>query len=211
MPQPYDGAVAEVAELKRALRSRLRARRRSTLAAQDRAGVADALARHAVALARSVAPDGGQVSAYESFEWEPPTDALLPALAVAGYDVLVPVTLGSTRLDWRSPGAPDERLGADALGRCALVLTPGLAVDRSGMRLGQGGAYYDIALRAVGAGTPVVTVLYDEEFIDAALPAQGHDHRVDGVLTPSGVVWIRGSRWAGGAASRPSRPRPPQR
>jgi 5-formyltetrahydrofolate cyclo-ligase len=193
------GLVADVTELKRALRSHHRAQRRSILAARDRADVADALARHAVALARRIAPDGGQVSAYESFDWEPPTDALLPALAEAGYDVLVPVTLGGARLDWRAPGAPgtcEDRRGADALGSCVLVLTPGLAVDRSGMRLGQGGAYYDVALAQVAAGTPVVTVVYDEEFVDAALPAQRHDRRVDGVLTPCGVTWITGSRWA---------------
>ena len=39
-----------------------------------------------------------------------------------------------------------ERLGVEAIGTAALVLVPGLAVDRRGIRLGRGAGYYDRSL-----------------------------------------------------------------
>ena len=62
---------------------------------------------------------------------------------------------------------PGERLGLDAVATADVVLTPGLAVDRTGMRLGQGGGCYDRALGRVPVGTFTCTLLYDDEVLDA--------------------------------------------
>ncbi len=47
-----------------------------------------------------------------------------------------------------------------------VVLTPGLAVDRTGMRMGRGGGCYDRALGRVPVGTFTCTLLYDEEVVE---------------------------------------------
>ena len=176
---------------KRTLRVALRDRRRSELAERDRPEVARRLAEHALALAREIVPDGGRVTAYESFWWEPPTEAMLTALTDAGYDVIVPVTLGHHQLDWRHVGVPDERLGGAAFAAADLVLSPGMTVDRTGMRLGQGGGYYDTAIATLPASTPVVTVLFDEEYDDRVVPHDDRDRRVHGVLTAAGLRWLQ--------------------
>ena len=53
-----------------------------------------------------------------------------------------------------------------------MVLVPGLAVDRTGMRLGPGGGSYDRALGRVPVGTFTCVLLYDDEVLDRcrALP-----------------------------------------
>lgn len=75
-------------------------------------------------------------------------------------------------------------LGIDAIGRAAVIVTPGLSVDASGHRLGQGGGCYDRALRRRADGAPVVTILHDDEVV-ATLPHEPHDSPVDAVVTPS--------------------------
>ncbi len=190
---------------KQALRRRLRQARRERAAASsaaDRAAAGDALAAAAVALVAAVAGEvaagaagqpgagrpGCRVAAYESTAVEPPTEALRDRLRALGHEVLLPITLPDLRLDWRLDGT-DAPLGLDALATCQVVLTPGLAVDGSGTRLGQGGGCYDRALPHVRPGVPVVTVLWDEELLAEPVPREPHDRRVDAVLTPgSGLV-----------------------
>ncbi|WP_168582264.1 5-formyltetrahydrofolate cyclo-ligase [Gephyromycinifex aptenodytis] len=87
------------------------------------------------------------------------------------------------------PGGEDRddegpALGVEAIGRASVVLTPGLAVDASGHRLGQGGGCYDRALQRRADGAPVATILFDDELV-AALPHEPHDSPVDAVVTPS--------------------------
>jgi 5-formyltetrahydrofolate cyclo-ligase len=67
-----------------------------------------------------------------------------------------------------------------------VVLTPGLAVDRTGMRMGRGGGCYDRALGRVPVGTFTCTLLYDDEVVEE-VPAAAHDRRVTAVATPSGI------------------------
>ncbi len=108
--------------------------------------------------------------------------------------MLLPVTGTERTLTWDLGG---QVLPSSALATADLVLTPGLAVDRSGVRLGQGGGYYDVALAWVRPDVPVVTVLWDGELVDGPLPATQLDRRVTGVLTPGqGIVWLNplGSR-----------------
>jgi 5-formyltetrahydrofolate cyclo-ligase len=77
------------------------------------------------------------------------------------------------------------RLGPTAIGAADVVVVPALAVDRSGVRLGRGGGYYDRALRYVRPGATLVAAVFDDELFDA-LPAEPHDHLVTAVVTPSG-------------------------
>ncbi len=190
-----------------------RRRRAQDAAARDAAG--RALAAHVLAVTADL-PPVCRVAAYAATRTEPPTEALRAALRAAGHEVLLPVIAGDRVLHWAvddgtagAVGQPEGRpasLGVNALATCDLVLTPGLAVDHTGLRLGQGGGFYDAALAWVRPGVLVLTVLFDEELLDEPVPAEPHDRRVGGVLTPSRGVLILPTvnPWAPGATPRPS-------
>lgn len=183
---------------KSALRTRLLAERRA-LAAQEREQTARALAGHAGELA---AP-GATVAAYVSVGAEPGTRPLLDALLARGVRVLLPVLLADNDLDWAAYEGPQAlapagrgllepvggRLGPEAVTTASLVLLPGLAVDRRGLRLGRGGGSYDRVLARLGrAGArPLLAVLLYEHELLESVPAEPHDLPVDVALTPSGL------------------------
>ncbi len=186
---------------KTARRGALRARRRELAAIRDLAADAVALSEHALALLadQGVGP-GGVVTSYAAVPGEPPTATLNAALAAHGIRVLLPVTLADLDLDWcDATDTTESPLGPDAVALADLVLAPGLAVDRAGTRLGQGGGCYDRALPRRRPGTPVVVVLHPGELLDAAerlLPRQAHDQPVDAVVTAEGVTDLGLSRWS---------------
>ena len=143
------------------------------------------------------------VAAYVSVDTEPGTGPLLDRLRAMGRRVVVPVVLPDLDLDWAVYDGPDSlararrglleptgpRLGLEAVATADVVLTPGLAVDRRGMRLGQGGGCYDRALGRVPVGTFTCTLLYDGELLDE-VPSDAHDRPVTAVVTPSGLTRI---------------------
>jgi len=195
---------------KAALRSRLLAAR-AALSPGQRQDAALALAEHALTLLPA-SPAAGVtpvVAGYVSVGAEPGTRALLDALRARGARVLLPVLLPDNDLDWghyrgaehleragRGLLEPDgDRLGPEAVAGARLVLLPGLAVDRRGVRLGRGGGSYDRVLaRLARGGGPdrarLVTLLYDAELLED-VPAEAHDRPVDAAVTPSGVHWFR--------------------
>jgi 5-formyltetrahydrofolate cyclo-ligase len=143
------------------------------------------------------------IATYLSVGTEPDTAHLNALLAKLGVITLVPVLTDDGDLDWavaasatdeqpglrgtREPAGP--RLGRDAITSADLVLVPALAVDRAGHRLGRGGGSYDRALTRVQATAVVLGVVHDDEVLDA-VPSEPHDRPVDGVLTPSGVLYF---------------------
>ncbi|MEU3990702.1 5-formyltetrahydrofolate cyclo-ligase [Streptomyces platensis] len=143
------------------------------------------------------------VAAYVSMGGEPSTRPLLDLLRAAGVQVLLPVLLPDNDLDWalyegaeglvragRGLLEPDgQRLGPEAVTEADVVLLPGLAVDRSGLRLGRGGGSYDrvlARLERAGARASLVVLLYDAEVL-AEVPGEPHDRHVHAAVTPSGV------------------------
>ncbi|WP_249666270.1 5-formyltetrahydrofolate cyclo-ligase [Nocardioides faecalis] len=144
------------------------------------------------------------VACYVSVGSEPGTTALLDRLADAGKRVLLPVLRRDNDLDWalyagQSSLAPAGRgllepvgptLGVDAVAGADVVLVPGLAVSRDGMRLGRGGGSYDRALSRVPVGTFTCVLLYDDEVLDA-VPAEPHDRPVSAAATPGGLLRMR--------------------
>ncbi|MCX4526293.1 MULTISPECIES: 5-formyltetrahydrofolate cyclo-ligase [unclassified Streptomyces] len=190
---------------KAALRRELLAARRALGPEQCRTA-ARALSRSALGLPELAG--AGTVAAYVSIGTEPGTRELIDALRAAGKRVLLPVLLPDNDLDWagyEGPGSLAEaahpgkmrllepsgpRLGPDAVTGADAVLLPGLAVDARGMRLGRGGGSYDrvlARLERAGAHPALVVLLYDEEVV-ARVPEEPHDHPVQAVATPSGVV-----------------------
>lgn len=196
--QPTGDVVAD----KATWRSLVRAARRDLVGGWDertRSGQARRLGEAGLAHLQAHAARQGRpgvagmtVTAFEPMRTEPPVDGLTDALLGAGVRVLVPVTLTRPDLDWADLTDPGRtRLGPEAWRTVDLAFVPGLAVTRDGVRLGQGGGYYDTTLprvQALAGGVPVVVVLHDHEVVDA-LPADEHDTVVDAVLRPtSGVV-----------------------
>ena len=86
---------------------------------------------------------------------------------------------------------PTRIKGADELAKADLIVVPALAVDARGVRLGQGGGWYDRALEHARPGVPIIAVVFEDEFFsdpDNYLPVEPHDQQVNGVLTPSGYT-----------------------
>lgn len=115
----------------------------------------------------------GPAGEYEALNWGP---------YVAG-------TLVTGRWGLHEP--PEPWLPAEAVTRADVVLVPALAVDRSGVRLGRGGGFYDRTLALCRPGARLVAVVRDEEVLDA-VPHEPHDIRMTHALTPgSGLIALR--------------------
>lgn len=187
--------TSDLRDRKATLRSRLLAARRA-VSPEDRAREAAALAAHVAAL--DVSPDQ-TVCAYLPVGSEPGDASWLDGLRCR---VLLPIVTGDSPLDWAVHTGPDglvpaafrllepsgPRLGASAVAGASLVLVPALAVSVSGVRLGKGQGHYDRSLPLVNA--PLVAVVRDCEVLEE-VPAEPHDVRMNGVLTPSvGLRWL---------------------
>jgi 5-formyltetrahydrofolate cyclo-ligase len=186
---PSGAAVAKVA-----LRDQIRTTRHR-LPVAELGSLSHDLAE--VLTARPEVRRAATVAAYVSVGSEPGTGALLDALTAGGTRVILPVVLGDRDLDWGTwRGArslvsarfgllePQDRLGVEAVATADVVVVPGLAVSRTGDRLGQGGGCYDRALVRVPVGTPVVCLLYDGE-VGLDVPVDPHDRPVTAAATPT--------------------------
>lgn len=174
--------------MKPALRARARARRRELAARGPTA--ATLVAGHAPAL-----PPGRVVAVYHAMGSELDPSPLALALIDEGRALCLPV-VGTRdapmifRL-WR-PGDP---LQPDTAGCPAplplasevtpdLILTPLLAFDAAGGRLGQGGGYYDRTFAKLPEARRIGLAFSGQE-VDH-LPLEPHDIRLHGVLTERG-------------------------
>ena len=140
-------------------------------------------------------PAGQVVALYRAIGAEVPTDVLASVLAQQGRTLCLPVVVSREeamvfRL-W-SPGDPleDDIAGCPAPLDLAteimpdLVITPLVAFDAAGQRLGQGGGYYDRTFAALPDAIRVGLAFAEQEI--AALPVEAHDIRLHGVLTENG-------------------------
>jgi 5-formyltetrahydrofolate cyclo-ligase len=141
------------------------------------------------------------VAAYVSVGREPGTGVLLDALLAAGKRVILPLLQPDNDLDWAVYTGPASlasarrglleplgpALGDEAIAGADAVIVPGLAVDRTGLRLGRGGGSYDRALGRVPVGTFTCVVLNDDELLDQ-VPAAAHDRRVTAAVTEERLV-----------------------
>jgi 5-formyltetrahydrofolate cyclo-ligase len=94
---------------------------------------------------------------------------------------------------------PGDRLAPDVMEIAAplasapevvpdIVITPLLAFDRHGHRLGQGGGYYDRTIESLrqGGRKPVIVGLAFSGQEVEQVPTDGHDQKLDAILTESG-------------------------
>jgi 5-formyltetrahydrofolate cyclo-ligase len=198
-PLLNDDLVVPSQQVKDDLRERIRAERHERGPAHHEAASLDLAA---VALEVPDIARAGCVATYVSTSTTPGTTPLRQALRAAGVQVLLPVPLSNGHLDWYvdaddghsphgqrpEPEPGDSRLlGVGGVQQAQAMITPALAVDTLGNRLGQGTGFYDRTLRLVDQGVPVFAMVYDGEVLDAAIepvPAEPHDRPVDAVITP---------------------------
>lgn len=141
---------------------------------------------------------GPVVSGYVAVNEELDPAPLMQRLARSGAEICLP-RMEATGISWRlwSPGEPLERRPfglseppADAPEVTpTLVLTPLLAFDTLGNRLGYGRGHYDAALaklRATGRAF-ACAVAYAAQQIDK-VPTEPHDQPLDWAITPIGSV-----------------------
>lgn len=151
-------------------------------------------------------PRTGQVVAlYRPINLELSTFPLMEQLHQAGVIVALPVIEPSTRTLAFHRWAPDTPMTPGPFGIPApvadetplvpeIIVTPLLAFDRRGTRLGTGGGYYDrtiAQLRAAGHAPTIIGYAYAEQICLFPLPREGHDIPLDAVVTPQGVQRFR--------------------
>lgn len=191
-------------ELRRAIRQQ-----RNTRTPKQRAHAESAIAE--VVAAMPEVRDAAVVGMYAARAAEPATGLLMERLADRGARVLLPVLGTGLARDWadyagpedlreRAPGRPPEpggpTLGQEALKLADVVIAPALAVDTRGVRLGQGGGWYDRVLSHARPGATVVAIVFPEEVYDAVqrpLPFEQHDRPVHAVATTTDWRWLGGS------------------
>lgn len=139
-----------------------------------------------------------RVALYAALPDELPTRSLFEGVVASGRPALLPRILPGRRLDF-CPAASWEELRPGRYGVLTppddaepmdleagdLVLVPGLAFDRAGGRLGQGGGYYDRAFARAG-GPLLCGVAYAFQLVDA-VPCSSHDRRMDAIVTDEGL------------------------
>lgn len=167
--------------------------------AEERAKSAEGLRR--TAMSERFIAEAPSVAAYLALPGEPDLGLLIASLRDGGCHVALPRLADGGGLTFAeftgelAPGPPTssglqipEPTGpAVNLADIDVLLLPALAVDLEGIRLGQGGGYYD---RTDLAGPVSVAVVHDDEFTDLSLPRESHDTVVKAVLTPTRLIWL---------------------
>ncbi len=143
------------------------------------------------------------VAAFVSTEFEPPTYELCKVIADNKKRLLLPKLgprltrawgffQGLDDLEQLAPGRPPEPSGPafdnDILLEVDAMIIPALLVSRFGERLGQGGGWYDRALKVVRPNLPVAAMVFPQELIDEHLPQDVHDVKIPYVLLPTEIV-----------------------
>ena len=184
---------------KRALRERLVARR-DAIDVEQRAAASQAIASRIVALAGYDRARVVLLTLPFRSEW----DALLLARHAlsAGKTVVAPRVDPAARMlrllrivdldrdvEPGYRGIPEPRATCEAVSLQAIdwILTPGVAFDASGRRLGYGGGYYDRLLPLLPRTAPRVAGAFEVQVAER-VPAAPHDIAVDCIVTEQRVI-----------------------
>lgn len=193
------------ADLKRAKR----AVRRRVLATRDEMPVSEREDRSARIAERVMSlPEverASTVMAFWAFGSEPDTAPLIAALHALGVRVALPkIVEGDLLLRRFAPGdlvtmtsfGAGEPVDGEVIdpSEIDVVVTPAVAFDRSGRRVGYGGGFYDRFLPKTRPDTTRVGIGFDVQLMDDDLPNGHFDLRVDAVVTDAEVVRIERSR-----------------
>jgi len=144
----------------------------------------------------------GTVTAFLAMPGEVDVKALFARLP--GWRWVLPRVESDRSMTFRDRDAPREthRFGMEQpadvgpvipIPEIDVFLTPGLAFDMRGGRLGNGGGFYDRVLAARRADSAAVGITVGRRVVDA-VPMEEHDQWVDWLATESGVIRCSPSR-----------------
>lgn len=189
---------SEIIRSKASLRQELRL----ALKNHSETAIAEASARAAARLTRQeIWKEARSVLFYSAIGGELDLSPLIEGALQSGKTVLLPRFAAKTGtyeavgvLDFEKDCAPGKFGIAEPGSHCAvyplksldLALAPGLGFDVAGRRLGRGGGFYDRLLAQIGGAK--CGVAFDEQVI-GRIPAEGHDIRMDFILTPT--RWLK--------------------
>ena len=186
-------------ELKRAKRE---VRRRVLRARDDMPGSEREQASRRIAEQVMSLPEvqrASTVMVFWSFGSEPDTTPLIEGLHRRGVRIALPrIVDGDLEARAFAPGdnvtmtpfgayepAEGDRIDPAAID---VVVTPGVAFDRSGRRVGYGGGFYDRFFPRTREGTARIGIGFDVQVVDDDLPNGHFDLGLDAVVTESRVV-----------------------
>jgi 5-formyltetrahydrofolate cyclo-ligase len=181
---------------KKAVRVRVRALRDALPeAARERASLA--ISERVLALPELAGVSTALV--FASFGAEVDTRPIIEGLVERGVRVVLPRVDGSdivaATYDVGDPmivapfGMPEPAGGqVVALDAIDLAVTPGIAFDRSGHRVGYGGGFYDRFFASARRDLSKVAVCFAVQVVDGELPHGGFDVAVDLVVTEHEVI-----------------------
>lgn len=133
------------------------------------------------------------ISSYYPLPGEPNLISLNDALIKLGKTVLLPrinnqqmefVKYEGHKSQLVARGKFHEPSGNIFIGEINVALIPSIVIDDNGMRLGQGGGFYDRFLVKTAAFR--IGIIHDREFIKKPLPREWFDQSVEAVATESG-------------------------
>ena len=186
---------------KRALRTSLREQRKATHQRLDGSHAATEIWNTLKpVLQKQDLPHG--IAAYEALPGELSISKFVTSSKASGTEVWFPVVssakgmpLSELPIGFVAGGQPTPSGGATRIDSpVSLVLVPAMAVDEDGVRLGQGGGWYDRALAAIKQAQPAAlffaAVPQNTYVSRSLLPAEPHDIHMDGVITEAGWVLL---------------------
>lgn len=185
----YDADVTDKSALRATARARRRAlttaqrRRRSLAAAANLLGLEEVRAASAVGLYAPLADEVDPQPAATALR-ELGVAVVLPRVTGDHLELVEVDDLRDLRPGFRGVLEPQ---GAAGRPEVEVLVVPGLAFDRRGGRLGQGGGHYDRLLADLPAATLRVGLSFACQVVDE-VPREPHDEPIDVLVTEEEVV-----------------------
>jgi 5-formyltetrahydrofolate cyclo-ligase len=198
---PAGGVPAHrLKQMKRALRREVLARR-DALPGAERAAKSSAITERVLALPE--VDDARTIMLFWSFGSEVDTSQMIERLVAEGRHVVLPrIESGEALPVTYRPGDPVSGTMFGAMEpsagaivdpeRLDAVVTPGVAFDRAGNRVGYGGGFYDRLFRRTRPDIHTIAVAFAVQLVDA-VPVGHQDRRVDIVVTEDEVIRLGGT------------------
>ena len=134
------------------------------------------------------------ITSYYPFAGEPNLISLNEALIASGKTLLLPRIVNKQMEFVKFEGQLVQRgkfhepAGNIFIGEINVALIPALAIDKNGVRLGQGGGYYDRFLTKTSAYR--IGIIHEREYCKKPLPREWFDQTVEIIATENGLIKI---------------------